>query len=59
LREFTAGVGQGMTPDRDRDEVGARRGLGLRLIDLEDGQESDSELKFTARAGTTVEIACL
>jgi hypothetical protein len=36
--------------------LGALRALALYL---EDSQESDSAVRLTGRAGTTVEIACL
>jgi hypothetical protein len=45
--------------DDDADEKGARRSLSAPAFDLEPGQASDSAVRVTGRAGTTVEIACL
>jgi hypothetical protein len=45
--------------DNDTDQEGARHPPRVGRFDLERGQASDSVARLTARAGTTVEIACL
>lgn len=59
LSQFIARIRSGSATDGDGDEIGAGSRLRERLINLEDGQESDSGVRVTGRAGTTVEIACL
>ena len=59
LRQFFDGFPVIAPSPRDAHQespLGAFRALALYL---EDGQESDSALRLTGRAGTTVEIACL
>ena len=44
---------------RNLDQQGLRWRLGSGPLDLESAQDSDSVLRLTGRAGTTVDIACL
>jgi hypothetical protein len=59
LLQFLDGIGIVASSQRDADKKRARRMLGALGLDLKDAQVSDSVLRLTGRAGTTVEIACL
>jgi hypothetical protein len=59
LRQFFDGLRIIAPSPRDADEEGPLGALRALALYLKDGQESDSALRLTGRAGTTVEIACL
>ena len=59
LRQFLDGIGV-VTPSLgNADQQRALGPSGALALNLEDGQESDSAVRLTGRAGTTVDIACL
>lgn len=59
LRQLGNRVGVWPTPCCDADQQRAFRSARRFAFDLEDSQESDSAVRLTGRAGTTVEMACL
>ena len=59
LRQFFDGFRVIAPSPRNADEEGPLGAFRALALYLEDGQESDSALRLTGRAGTTVEIACL
>ena len=59
LRQFLDRIRIVASSPGNADQQRALRPTGALAFNLEDGQESDSALRLTGRAGTTVEIACL
>ena len=57
--QFVRRLGIVPAADRHADQKGARGPLRALGFNLEDGQVSDSAVRVTGRAGTTVEMACL
>lgn len=59
LRKFFDGFRVIAPAPRDAYQEGPLGAFRALALYLKDGQESDSALRLTGRAGTTVEIACL
>ncbi len=59
LRQLGKRIGVRPTTRPDRDQQRAFRSTSRWAFDLEDGQDSDSAVRLTGLAGTTVEMACL
>ena len=59
LREFFDGIGVVTSAGRHTDQQRPLGTVGALDFNLEDGQDSDSAVRLTGRAGTTVEMACL